>query len=106
MDNFQQNTSNNNNVMGILCYLGILVLVPMLTVKNDDFIKYHTKQGFALMILGIIGAVLGSTFILSILGMVIGIFCLVLAIMGIMNVLAGKTEPLPIIGGFATGLKI
>ena len=43
--------AGNNNLMGIFAYLWILILIPFLTEsKNDPFVKYHLKQGLALII--------------------------------------------------------
>ena len=48
---------------GYLCYLGILVLIPLLTVKKevrDEFIDCHIKQGFGLFVSMVIFSVLRS----------------------------------------------
>ena len=36
--------AEKNKVMGILAYLGILVLVPILAAKDSPFAKYHANQ--------------------------------------------------------------
>lgn len=87
----------------VLSYVGILCLVPLLTRKDDPFAQFHAKQGLVLCIVEF-----ASMFIIWIpfLGLIIGLGCLVLAIMGIMNVLNDKKEPLPIIGKYADRFKI
>ena len=47
-------TVNQDTVMGILCYLGPLVLVPFLTKKEDPFVAFHVKQGLVLFALEVI----------------------------------------------------
>ena len=102
----QSQNSSENTVMGILCYLGILVLVPMLASK-DEFIRYHVKQGFVLMLLGLGAFVINLIPILGwIVSSVVTVFCFVCAVMGIINVTSGKKEPLPVIGKSAEGLKV
>lgn len=89
--------------MGLLCYLGILVIVPLLTIKaedRDDFIKTHLRQGIGLfafyLIVGglsqLIGGLIGTIF--SILVLVL----FVLAIIGIVNAVGGKIAKLPLLG--------
>jgi len=101
--------AEKNKVFGILAYLGILFLVPLLAAKDSPFAKYHANQGLVLfvvwiafaIVLGILNVVLwavGLGFIGSILSLVYLGF-LVLAVMGIINAAGGKCVPLPIIGG-------
>lgn len=95
------------NPLAILSYLGVLVLVPLLVEKKDEFVKFHTRQGLALFICEI------ATFAISwfpILGWILGyiawILWVVLSIIGILNVLSGKKSSLPLVGGLAERFKI
>lgn len=95
------------NPIAILNYLGILVLVPLLIEKQDEFVKFHARQGLVLFIAEI-GTALISWF--PIIGWLFGFFLwilwLALSIIGIINVLNGKKTPLPIIGQFADRFKV
>ena len=95
------------NAIAIFAYLWILIVIPFLTdSKNDPFVKYHLKQGLALLIFDIVGWVV-AMFIgwLPIIGWLIVLLwwlaSLVFVIMGIMNVLAGQEKELPLIGQYA-----
>ncbi len=76
-----------------LSYLGILWLVPLLTLKENAFAKFHVKQGIVLTIYGFAVGIVGGAipflgwFIIAPVGSII---LLVLAIMGIVNSLGGK----------------
>ena len=99
--------TNNNKVMAVLCYLGILWLVPLLTeYKNDPFVKFHINQGIILTIFSAIVWVFG---LIPVLGGVIswagGIAALVLMIVGIINAVNMEEKPLPIIGTLFTIYK-
>jgi len=88
--------------MAILCYLGILILVPLLTdAKNDAFVKFHLKQGIVLIIASIAISVIN---IIPIIGQIIsivgGLIVFVLWIMGIINAAGGQEKQLPIIGQY------
>ncbi len=97
----------DKNMIAILSYLGILVIIPLLVAKNDEFVKYHVKQGLVLLI-----TFIAISFVawIPILGWLFGFFawltCLVLMIIGIINVLGGKKKQLPIIGKYADKFNI
>lgn len=105
--------SNNSNdtLMGVLSYLGILFLIPLLAAKDSDFAQFHAKQGlnlFALeVVLYVVQFLLGMMLLaggfgffafLSLVLWVAWIGVLVLSIVGIVNVVNKKKEPLPVIG--------
>jgi uncharacterized membrane protein len=52
-----------DKIMLLLSYLWILALIPLLTVKDSDYVQFHAKQGLALAIVWfgwcLVGAVLG-----------------------------------------------
>jgi uncharacterized membrane protein len=52
-------TVNNDLVFGILCYLGILWIIPLLVNKKNEFFRLHLAQGLVVLILELILAVLG-----------------------------------------------
>lgn len=96
-------SAGNNTLMAVLCYLGILIIVPFVTeAKNDPFVKFHLKQGLVLIICIVIGMFIGVVPILGwILAPLLGLFNLVMVILGIVNAATGKQSQLPIIGSFA-----
>ena len=96
----------SNKVMGVLAYIGILVLIPLFAAKNSPFARFHTNQGLILFIvtlcLNLINWLLGG---IPVLGTIIGILywileiaVFVLAILGIVNVVKGQAKDLPLIG--------
>lgn len=98
--------SDNDKLMGILAYLGILVIVPIIAGGDSKFIKYHANQGLVNILFAIAIGVLG--FVLAFIPYInfILIFYWVLyfvptvfAILGIINVVNGEQKPLPLIGG-------
>ena len=108
----KSNNNSNDTLMGVLAYIGILCLIPLLAAKDSEFAQFHAKQGLNLFLLevgvAVLSWVLGFMSIvggLAFLGLMtmaiwlvqIGFF--VLSIIGIVNALNGKKEPLPVIGG-------
>jgi len=104
--------AEKNKIFGIIAYIGILCLVPLLAVKNSPFAKYHANQGLTLFIaeivlwiaFGVLEALLsfvipsGFGFV-SLIFAVVKLAPFVLAIIGIINASQGKCVPLPLIGG-------
>jgi uncharacterized membrane protein len=99
--------AEGKNPMAFLSYLSILVIVPLVTdAKNDPFVKYHIKQGLALLIFEVIGWLIGGVIgFIPLLGwLIIELWWLtdiVLIIIGLINVANGKEKPLPLIGQYA-----
>ena len=94
-----------------LSYLGILLLIPLLVNKDNEYSKFHVKQGIVLLVCSIAGSVVSIILafipvIGHLISLAIWIFILVLVIMGIINALNGKTEPLPVIGKYAEKIKL
>lgn len=109
---FNTEDVQQNKVFGILAYLGILFLVPLLAAKDSQYARFHTNQGIVLfitdVILGIVMGIISAIFafipfvgwiVASLINTVIGIFILVLLIIGIVNACSGEPKKLPIIGG-------
>ena len=89
----------NNKLMGILSYIGILVLIPIFAAKDDPFVRYHANQGLVNFIVALVAGVLTAIPIVGIVAGLVGIVCFVFSILGIINAVKGEMKPLPFIGG-------
>ncbi len=102
-------TKKEKNIgMAILCYFGILVLIPLLTdSKKDPYVKFHIKQGLVLLITGVATLFISMIPILGwIVGFILWIVIFVLFIIGLINAIGGKEKELPIIGQYGEKIKI
>ncbi len=110
--NTADTTIDNTTIMGILCYLGPLVLVPYFAAKDDPFVKFHIKQGFILFGLEIAVYILSNmlmyslNFIFGPVFMILNIGLLILIIVGIVNVVKKREAPLPLVGVYASRINI
>ncbi len=95
------------NILAALSYVWVLFIIPLVMAKDDPFVKFHVKQGIVLFIAEV---VIWVVWMIPLLGWVIGwignLVALILAIKGIMNVLQGKEEELPLVGKYAQNFRI
>jgi uncharacterized membrane protein len=97
----------NETLMGILAYISILVLIPLLVEKNNPFVKYHVKQGLVLLVIEVGVYVIGAMiWMLWPILQFVHLACVVLSILGIVNVVQKKQNPLPLVGQFGDMFKI
>ena len=124
---FDKNDIEQNKIMALLSYLGILVLVPIFGAPQSKFARFHANQGLVLAIVdigyaivqGILMAIFGVIFKSTVRfnsvgwpvysrGVIYGILSFVLCIpwfvivffivIGIINAVNGKAKELPFIG--------
>ena len=95
----QARESVENQKLSVLSYIWPLALIPLILRGKDDFARYHANQGLVLLIAEGIGSAALSMLGLESLGFLVGLAGLAGTIKGISNVLRGKKEPLPFIGG-------
>lgn len=100
-----------NKVMAVLSYLGILVLVPLLAAKDSPFARFHALQGINLFILeiafGIVSFIITLIFafisgilstIWGLISWLVSLAFFVLVVIGLVNAAQGKAKELPLIG--------
>ena len=124
---FKESDIEQNKVLSLFSYLGILFLIPLLACKDSNYAKFHINQGLKLWIVSIaIGVVSGLisfvlNILLAILGvldlpilsvllalimipvglimMVVGLGIFVINIIGIVNAVSGKAKTCFIVNG-------
>ncbi len=98
-------STTKNTTMAAIAY--IIFFVPLLTDSKDDpFVKFHVKQGLLLVILSILvsifNTIIGRIPIIGwLIALVLGLGLFALWIIGIVNALNGKMDPLPVVGQYA-----
>lgn len=113
---FHPQDIQNNKLMAVLSYFGILVLIPLFAAKNSPFARFHANQGVILFIIEFIYGILQFILwliilftvgfdswvytIYNLITTVISLGLFVFAILGIVNAAQGKAKTLPLIGGF------
>jgi uncharacterized membrane protein len=93
-----------DKIMLVLCYLGLLALIPLVSVKDSDYVQWHAKNG---LVLGV-----GSALLLAVLGVLniwllwcpAVIALLVIDIMAMVKALNGERWRIPAVSDFAEKL--
>jgi uncharacterized membrane protein len=103
---------DQDKIMLVLAYLGILSLIPLLTVKDSDYVKWHAKQGLALCIVsvvvsiafGILGFIAALVLhsgivgtLISLCNCVIAVGILALMVMGIVKAFKPERWKMPVV---------
>lgn len=93
-ENLHTDTKTGNQALAALSYLSLFFTLPFIITPEDEYAKFHAKQGLRLFILSAIADMLISTPI----GWILSLFRVYCIFKGITNALHGKKEPLPYIG--------
>jgi len=98
-----------SKVISILSYLGFLWVIAFILKKTqnevDTSTRIHLEQGFGLFLIGTISLIIGRFFpeIWAIPGTIVSFAVFVFLVLGIINVITDKNQPLPLIGGLFSG---
>lgn len=102
-----QNVDQDNKVIFMLAYLGILFFLPLVAAPNSKVGRFHANQGLVLLIASVAGQIVLSIltammwqlwFITSMLSFVWAIAIFALVVIGMVNAYKGEQKPLPVIG--------
>lgn len=109
-DIFTKKEKLDGKGLAVLCYLGLLILIPFFVEKKNAFVMYHFKEGLNLLIIEVISSlVLVAISILfgpflalatKTISFIVELALFVLAIIGISNALNGKARELPVLNKF------
>ncbi len=90
----------------VLCYLGLLSIVPYLVSRGREGLRFHARQGLALGLLGVLCAGLSAVPFLGFVG-VLGIALVIaLSIVGIVKALGGQRWRMPVAADVADRLDL
>jgi len=98
-----QKDFQDNKIIAMIAYLGILCLIPLLGKKESSYAQFHGRQGVVLCILWIVTWVIGW---IPFVGWALWIASIILTIVGLQNAYSGKMEELPVIGKYADKIKL
>ena len=94
-----------DTVMLVLSYLGLLALIPYLTVRDSDYVRWHSKQGLTLCVVWIgVSIALGMLAVIPGIGLLIGLVSpflsigiFALGVVAIVKALQGERWRIPLV---------
>lgn len=95
-----------NRGMAVLCYFGLLLLIPYLRRKDSPYVRFHLNQGLIMLIVSVVSQgverVLNNHFgmVGSLSAMVLSLVVFALFLMGVIRAASGKAKELPFVGQF------
>ena len=95
---------DDNRLYAAMSYLLVLVLVPLLTRKNDSFVNFHARQGL-IMLLAIILALVINAWNGAV-GSVFFVVLMLLDVVALVMALQGRKWKIPFIGNLAEKIRI
>lgn len=109
---FDGDDVQQNKLMGVLSYFGILVLIPVFAGnKNSEYVRFHSNQGLVLFFVSVIVNLLSGNWVFGLRSLInlsgwwfgwvfdiVGLVLFVFAIIGIVNACKGERKELPLIG--------
>lgn len=108
---YDPNDVQQNKVLSVFAYIGILFLIPLLAAPNSPYARFHTNQGLVLFLADVIGGIavgiltailiwipIVGVILVGLISAVYGIGVFVLIILGIVNAATGKAKELPLLG--------
>ncbi len=100
-----QERTTEEKVFAVLCYMQLLVVIPLVLKKDDEFVHFHMKQGLVLLLAWIIGMALGMIDVFVWPSIVIMLFLVGLSVVAIVQVIKGKKWEIPVVCGIADRLN-
>ena len=92
--------SNDSKLFAALSYLWLLSVVMLVLKKDDEFVKFHAKQGTVIFVASII------LWFIPILGWLLQIAVLIAVVIGFLKAYSGERFKLPVIGDLADKINI
>jgi fumarate reductase subunit D len=99
--------SAEEKVYSVLSYFGVLCLVSILIMRDNEYVRFHAKQG---LVLFIVETLFSIVTILPVLGFVVFgivmIICAILSIIGMIQAYMGNKWEIPVIIDWAKKIRV
>ncbi len=99
----KETVREQDKIMLVLSYLGLIALIPLLTVKDSEYVKWHAKHGLVLGVgggicLSILGAILVAIPVLGLISACsLWVAFLVVDVMAMIKALGGERWRIPVV---------
>lgn len=87
--------SENRMLFSVLSYVSILCLIPLLNKDQDPFVRFHMKQGLALLIIEVVASIAVGFFLFYFIARVVLFLCFLASCYGAYHAYTGKQQEVP-----------
>jgi fumarate reductase subunit D len=99
--------TGEQKVFAILSYLWILVLIPLLVKKDDEFVHFHAKQGLVWFLVWIVVSIVTMIPLLGwILSPILSLAMFIVTIIAIVQIFMGKKWEIPVVSTWADKINL
>jgi len=95
-----QQMSQDAKLFAALSYLWFLSILLLVLKKDDEFVRFHAKQGAVIFVVSII------LWFIPILGWMLQVAVLIVVIIGFLKAYSGEKYKMPVIGDLADKINI
>jgi len=92
--------SNDSKLFAALSYLWLLSVVMLVLKKDDEFVKFHAKQGTVIFVVSII------LWFIPIIGWLLQIAVLIAVVIGFLKAYSGERFKMPVVGDLADKINL
>lgn len=91
--------TERSKVWGVLSYISVLCLIPLLTGRGGEKAKFHAKQGVRLVVFGALADLMSA---IPGIGWLFSVARFILMLIGMSNAANDRRQPLPYIGSIGS----
>lgn len=97
---------DEKRILAAISYIPFLFIIPIILIKEDEFVHSHAKQGFVLFIVELVVWILGKIPIIGfIFSYIFGVILFIVALYAFIEALVGKFWKIPLIGDLSKEIK-
>jgi uncharacterized membrane protein len=90
-------------MLAVLSYFGLLLLIPLLIARDNDYVQFHLKQGIAWFVVWVLVSCLFS---IPLIGWSLAIAALAISVYAAVQAYEGKRWEMPFLGKYAKMIKL
>ncbi len=102
----QDRPAEDRRMAAIMAYIPFLCFVPLIRMRDDDYVYFHARQGLILFFIEIVAFIFSFPHLSQLFWIAILIGCIGIAIAGALFAVQGKMHRLPIIGELAERIRM
>ncbi len=92
-----------NRIYGALSYFGLLLIIPLLLARDNDFVKFHLQQGIAWFVLWVVASLIMW---IPFIGWSLWLVMFAISVYAAIQAYEGKRWEMPYLSKYAKQIKL